>query len=387
MVAASNGVASFSDLTVGTAATGYAGTVGTGYTVTASGTNLTSATTNPFAVIPGAATKFVVTTEPASSVAAGSPFGFIISAEDQFGDLATSFNGTESITVLSGPSLGVLSGANGATAKNGVATASGLILTTATTPSTQYTLQISSAAVPPIASTSTTPIAVTALAAQKFVVSTEPPSSVVAGTPFGLGITAEDKYGNTATSFTGSVAVALAHNPNPGTAGLAGTLSAIASSGVAQFSGLALDTVGTPYTISATNGSLTAALSTPITVTPATATALKVSIQPPTTMTSGSEFGLAIAALDQFGNLATEFTGPITIALDNNPGNATLNVSSDGSLTVVPTNGVSNFHAFITTETAASGYTLQATATTATGTISVITGPITVTPAPRRTLS
>ncbi len=381
-VAASGGVASFSGLSVDT--------VGTGYTLAVSSPNLTGATTNPFAILPGNATKLVVTTEPASSVAAGSPFGFVISAEDAYNNIATSFVGTESITVMSGPSGGVLSGADGATAVNGVATASGLILTTATTPSTEYTLQITSPALN--GSAFTTQIAVTPLAAQKFVISTEPPSSVVAGSTFVLGVTAEDKYGNTATSFNSSVALALGHNP--GTGGLTsttGSLSAPASNGVVQFTGLALDTVGTPYTISATNGSVTAALSTPITVTPAAGYSLKVTTQPPSLMTADSQFGLNIGVLDQYGNLATGFTGPITIAFASSPGSATLDVFDVASqtlmpvpsITVVPSNGIAQFHAYITTQTAAPGYTLQATAVSAvTGQpISVITNSITVTSA------
>ena len=84
---------------------------------------------------------------------------------------------------------------------------------------------------------------------------------------------------------------------------------------MAQFSGLTLDTAGSPYTIAASNGSLTSPPSTPITVTPAAAKTLEVYIQPPSTMTSGSQFGLAIAALDQFGNLATGYSGSVTIAL------------------------------------------------------------------------
>ena len=143
---------------------------------------------------------------------------------------------------------------------------------------------------------------------------------------------------------------------------------------MAQFSGLTLNTVGTGYTISATNGTLTSVPSNPINVTPSTATTLVVSIPPPTTMTSGSQFGLAIAVLDAYGNLATGYTGVVTIALENNPGNASLG----GPLTATPVGGIANFHAFITTETAASGYTLQATAD---GLTPVTTGPITVIPA------
>ncbi len=353
------GVATFTGLTVDV--------VGSGYTLAVSSPGLTGATTNSFSAIPGAATHLLVTTEPKSSVAAGSQFSMVVAAEDQFDNLATGFNGNETISVESGPSGGALTGTIGANAVDGVANVTGLILTKAGT----YTLQVSS---PNLTSVITTSVTVTPLAASQFIVSSEPPSSVVAGVPFGLTITAEDIYNNVATGFNNSVAIGLATNPGTGTLG--GPLSEPASNGVAQFTGLVLDTVGSPYTISASStGVASAALSTPISVTPAAATTLAIYIPPPTRMTSGSQFGLATEALDQFGNLATEYTGTVTLALANNPGNAKLS----GPLTAASVGGVANFHAFITTETAASGYTLKASAT---GLTSVTTGPITVIPAP-----
>ena len=70
-------------------------------------------------------------------------------------------------------------------------------------------------------------------------VTQQPPSSVTAGSPFGLTVQAEDSSGNLVTSFNGTVTVVLANNP--GGATLGGTLTATASGGVATFSGLTLD--------------------------------------------------------------------------------------------------------------------------------------------------
>ena len=337
-----NGVATFSGLSVDL--------VGTGYTLAASSTGLTGDTSTPFSATPAAASQLLITTQPNSSVAAGAQFSFIVTAEDQYGNVATSFNGNETVTLASGPSGGTLTGTSNATAQNGVATISGLILTKA---GSGYTLQVSSTG---LTSATTTAITVTPLAASRFVITTQPPSTVTAGSPFGFAVTAEDTFGNVATTFNTLVSIGLTRNP--GTGSLGGTLSQPASSGVAQFSGLTLNTVGTGYAISATNGTLTSVPSNPINVTPSTATTLAVSIPPPTTMTSGSQFGLAISVLDAYGNLATGFTGVVTIALKDNPGNASLG----GPLTATAVGGIANFHAFITTETAASGYTLQATA-------------------------
>ena len=86
------GVATFSGLSVDE--------VGPGYTLTASSTDVVGAVTgNSFTVIAGPATKLLVPTEPLGSVAAGSPFSFVVTAEDKYGNLATSFVGKETITV------------------------------------------------------------------------------------------------------------------------------------------------------------------------------------------------------------------------------------------------------------------------------------------------
>ncbi len=73
-VAASNGLAGFSNLQINTA--------GSNYTITATDlthTSVTAATTNSFAVSPAAENKLVVTTQPPSSVAAGTNFGTTVS--------------------------------------------------------------------------------------------------------------------------------------------------------------------------------------------------------------------------------------------------------------------------------------------------------------------
>jgi len=68
---------------------------------------------------------------------------------------------------------------------------------------------------------------------------------VTVGASFGLAVTAEDSFGNVALSFQDSVKLAL--SGNPGDATLGGTLTATGGQGVATFSGLTLDQLGTGY--------------------------------------------------------------------------------------------------------------------------------------------
>ena len=92
-----------------------------------------------------------------------------------------------------------------------------------------------------------------------------------------------------------------------------------ASGGVATFSGLTLNKVGSGYTLQASSSDLTSATTTGITVTPASATQLAILAggEPPASVDAGQSFPMVVDAEDQFGNLATSFNGSVTIALAN----------------------------------------------------------------------
>ena len=96
---------------------------------------------------------------------------------------------------------------------------------------------------------------------------------------------------------------------NPGDATLGGTLTVMAQNGVARFSGLTLDNEGTGYTLLVTANGLVSATTGTIDVTPAAATQLVVTTQPPGSVVAGSAFGLAVTAEDPYGNVHTSFGG------------------------------------------------------------------------------
>src|SRR5207302_1413052 len=134
------------------------------------------------------------------------------------------------------------------------------------------------------------------------------PSTTAAGaaiTP-AVQVTAQDAQGNTATGFTGNVTVAIGTNPSTGT--LAGTKVVAAVAGVATFANLAIDKVGTGYTLTATGaGSVT---STAFNITAGTATQLAFSVQPSNSV-AGSIItpAVRITVEDAFGNRVTSFPG------------------------------------------------------------------------------
>ena len=67
----------------------------------------------------------VVTAQPPASVTAGTGFGLTVTAEDNSGNVDTSFNGTVTVAMASNPGGATLGGTLTATAQNGVATFSG----------------------------------------------------------------------------------------------------------------------------------------------------------------------------------------------------------------------------------------------------------------------
>src|SRR5438046_9967601 len=85
-------------------------------------------------------------------------------------------------------------------------------------------------------------------------------------------VTAQDEEGNTATPFSGNVALAIAANPSGGT--LAGTTSVAAVNGVATFANVSIDKVGTGYTLAASATGPGGTTCTACNITPAAASDL-----------------------------------------------------------------------------------------------------------------
>jgi streptogramin lyase len=357
-VSPSGGIALFSGLVLDLAGT---------YGLQVSSAGLGSAAVGTITVAPAAASQIIVMTQPPGSLTAGAGFGFQVEAEDPYGNLATGFDGLLTAALSVNDSNATLAGPVTAVASQGVASFAGLAVERA---GSGYTVQVTGNG---LAGATTSAFDVTPAAAAQLVISAPPPASVTAGQPFGFSVAAVDLYGNAVTSVSGGVTIVLSKHPAQGV--LDGATTATMSGGLATFSGLSLDTAASDYMIATTSGSLSGATTASITVVPAAPAKLVVSVPPPTTMTAGAGFGLAIAAEDRYGNPTTGLTGAVTIALADDPTGATL----AGPLTATATGGVANFAPVLTLDTAGTGYTIQASAA---GLAPVITGPITVVAAP-----
>lgn len=306
--------------------------------------------------------QLVVTQQPPSSLVAGAPFGLTVQVVDRSGNVEPSYNGPVTVGIGSGPGGATLGGTTTVNAINGVATFSGLALTSA---ASNYTLWAYGTS---LGDAFTTAMIVSPSTASQVVFTQQPPTSVIAGTSIALQAAIEDQYGNIETGAGNAVTLALANNP--GGATLGGTLTATASNGVATFSGLTLTKAATGYTFQVASGGLGGSVSGSLAVTPAAASRLLIT-QQPTSVVVNIAFTLVAEIVDAYGNVVTSANNSVTIALGNNPTGAKLG----GTLTATAKNGIVTFSGLKLSKVG-TGYTILISSNGLTGTTS---GPINVT--------
>jgi hypothetical protein len=170
----------------------------------------------------------------------------------------------------------------------------------------------------------------------KLVFSTEPTATGSAGTALSppITVTAEDQFNNT---FTGDSSSTVTLTLNGGTfVGGGNTVTAQLSSGVATFANLQISAAGT-YTLTATDGLLTSATSSPFTIAASSKLAFT---QQPTQTVAGVAISPPVA-------VAVENAAGGVITTDNSPVTLTISTGSfaNGSTTVSAqaVNGVATF--------------------------------------------
>lgn len=307
-VTASGGVASFSGLSIDQA--------GTGYTIEASASGLSPVSAGPFAITPAAPAQLVIEAGPPSMLTAGTGFGLSVSVEDAYGNLETDYAGDVAIGLAGGPAGAALGGTTTVAASGGVATFSGLTLTKA---GPAYELEASSGTLTTSPSGS---VDVTPAAPAQLVVTQAPAKAIAAGAPFDLGVSVEDAYGNVVPGAGNPVTLSLLGGPAGSSLG--GMTTVAASGGVATFTSLTVDQVGTPFQIQASSPGLASATTADLSVTPASPAQLVITLQPPTSVTAGSGFGLGVSIEDAYGNLVTGYGGDLIVSLRGGPAGSSL---------------------------------------------------------------
>ncbi|PYO11820.1 MAG: hypothetical protein DMD31_17805, partial [Gemmatimonadetes bacterium] len=266
-------------------------------------------------------TRLVVIAEPTNTPAGAAISPAVrVAAQDALGNTLASF--TRDVTVTIGTNLmgGALSGATTVTAVAGVATFSRLTINRA---GMGYTLQFNTSALATNSGAfNVTPAAVAQL------VFTQQPTTTIAGNVIApvIQVAARDSSGNTVTNFTGAVTIGVASNPVGGT--LSGTATVAAIGGVATFANLSIDKVASGYILQAGSGAFTAS-SGAFDIAAAAGAQLRFAVQP-TDATAGAAIAPAVTvtAVDPFGNIATSYTGSVTVGLGTNPGGGALAGSS-----------------------------------------------------------
>ncbi|KFE70236.1 S8 family serine peptidase [Hyalangium minutum] len=345
-VNASNGVATFSNLSLQKVATGY--------TLTASADGLTGTTSNAFAITPAAAAKMAILTQPSNTVAGTSITPAVeVTILDRFDNQTTS-TANVTATLTGTPRGGTLSGTTTVAAVAGRASFGNLSVDKA---ATGYTLTLSSTGL-------------TALETSAFDISAAAPHHVLINpdrqptdteknrviTP-AVQATIYDRFGNVATQATTKVSAALASNPKGAT--LRGTTSVNPVSGVATFSDLSINKEGPNYTLIIGASGLRSDTSVGFDVTGRGNNAqdqLKFHTLS-NTLEAGTTFtALEVELQDDLGN-RVDSSDVVTLSLgENTTGGQLL-----GTTSVAAVNGVAKFEN-ITLHKAGSAYSLVAKA-------------------------
>ena len=245
------------------------------YTLYASGTGLISATSSAFTVkAAGAATKLVFSAQP-SGVSSASPSAAfttqpVVTVEDAFGNIVTSYNTKVSMTISAGQTL---NGCNAITPSNGAAAFSGCA---GSNYATGVTLTASSGSLPTVTSAS---FDITGVAS-KLVFTTQPVAGV-SGATFGFEpvITIYDSNGYVVTASTAPITLTVTPPTNGGVLSLCTGLTpvnGVVTVSTCTFAGI----VGANYTLTATQGGLSVVSATFSPTGPGAATQLVFTTEP-----------------------------------------------------------------------------------------------------------
>ncbi|HUR94057.1 MAG TPA: Ig-like domain repeat protein [Gemmatimonadales bacterium] len=166
---------------------------------------------------------------------------------------------------------------------------------------------------------------------------TLPPVTTGAGTTISpaVRVAIQDAAGNTVTTATDAVTLAIATNPAGGA--LSGTTTVNAVNGVAVFSNLSIDKVGSGYQLSASSGTLTGATSPTFDILTGTANRLVI-LSGPSDRIVGQLFSPAIQVQvqDAAGNPVITALSPISIT-------SSVTGTLVGNATVIPVLGTATF--------------------------------------------
>jgi len=315
--------------------------------ITATDTNSITGTQSGIEVTAGAASKLAFVQQPSNTLAAASISPAVtVAVQDASGNTVTTSSASITVAISTNPSSGTLSGTKTINAANGMATFNNLSIDKA---GSGYTLRATSS---PLTQATSLTFNITLRLA--FTIQPSNATAALSISP-AVKVAVQDAGGNTVTSSSASITVAIGTNPSSGT--LAGTKTVNAVSGVATFSSLSIDKTGTGYTLSASSTGLSGATSSAFNITAGTAVKLGFTSQPGGAY-KGTTFTQQpiVAVQDVGGNTVLSYSGNVTIAIGTNPAAGILS----GTTSISISNGVATF-TNLSIDKAGTGYTLTAT--------------------------
>jgi hypothetical protein len=182
----------------------------------------------------------------------------------------------------------------------------------------------------------------------------QPQSAIDGATLVPVAVALFDPFGNALTSATSPVTVSL---QNAGSASLSGTVTVSPVAGVASFSDLLVNGVGTNFSLSAQAQGFSAVSSLTFQISTSNpVNGLDVQVQPANgTVNVALNPAIEVVLVDAGSNVVATSQSPVTLKLGANPGQARLL----GTTTAVPVNGIATFPD-LRLDKAGSGFTLIA---------------------------
>jgi hypothetical protein len=303
------------------------------------------------------ATQLVFTAQPGGG-ADGTAWSAqpVVSVENSGGGVVAGNSSPVTLAIASQPGTGatLTCAANPVTASNGVASFAGCEITGK---AGTYTLTATGAGLAAVTSGS---FSVTVGAAAQLAFTAQPGGGAnAAAWSAQPAVSVEDSGGNVVTGNSSPVTLAIASQPGTGATLTCAANPVTASNGVASFAGCEITGKAGGYTLEATDGTLTSATSSAVTITAGAAAQLAFTAQPGGGANAAAWSAQpAVFVEDASGNVVTGNSSSVTLAIASQPGSgATLSCTKNP---VTASGGVASFAGCKITGKAGS-YTLKAT--------------------------
>jgi hypothetical protein len=270
-------------------------------------TSITAGTTT--VLVSTAAANHYAITVAVSTVPAGTPFLFTVTAQDAFNNAVTGYAGTVHFTSTDAQA----STPADSTLNNGVGTFAATLRTAG-----KQTLFATDKTTSSINGASG-PITVTPLSATHLAIISQ--ATVTAGVGFGFTVAAEDKFNNVATSYNGTVQFNTSDTSSlkslPGPSALTNGVGVFNATLITQ----GFQTLGA-------NDIVTTTIAGSSFIQVVAANVNSLSIAAPTSATAGTAFSFTVMALDQFNNVATTYSGLVKFTSSDPSSNVSLPANS-----------------------------------------------------------